>query len=392
MASMGRITVLVSMLGLSGACYGGSDAPADTELRKVELNGPVLNGPILQGPILQGPILQGVILNGPILQGPILQGPILQGPILQGPILQGVVLNGPILQGPILQGPILQGTSFEGVVLKNGQEVPASGEDFIGAEWDLKVGQIDEEGNELVEDYILRFDAIYPSDEFDDVLLYEISHRPKAGGAWMPLCPDGTAEGAPAIPLHNYWNLENGDRVDDENVITFACKNAVLAKCVLFGYKPWQTATKCTGSGKKKKCNEVPLTEFHQTCTRMARADYCGDGTPWTVEGTAVDLLDILDPAVQSPTTDWKIEAEWNPDGAYCLDDLRNPELRQQGVWPTCFLNNKGKKIKKGDCGSLKNDRAMMYSTFNDHADEDDDDHGHCHDHGHGNGHGHNNH
>jgi len=362
----GRITVLVSMLGLSGACYVGSDAPADTELRNIELNGPVLNGPILQGPILQGPILQGVILNGPILQGPILQGPILQGPILQGPILQGVVLNGPILQGPILQGPILQGTEFQGVVIKDGQEVPANGEDFEGSEWDLRVGQIDEEGNELVEEYTLRFDAIYPSDEFDDVLMYEISHRPKAGGTWMPLCPDGTPEGAPAIPLHNYWNLENGDRIDDENVITFACKNAVLAKCVLYGYRPWATGSKCKNAdkGKHKKCEDVPLTEYHQACTRMARADYCGDGTAWTVEGTAIDVKDLLYPPVQEPTTDWAIEAEWNPDGAYCLNDLRNPELRAQQAWPQCFLNDKGKKIKKNNCGALKNERALMYSTY----------------------------
>ncbi len=399
MAAMNRITGLVSMLALSGACYSGSDAPigAGADMRNVDLNGPVLNGPIVQGPIVQGAVIQGIILNGPIVQGPIVQGPIVQGPIVQSPVLQGVQVNGPIVQGPIVQGPIVQGTVFSGVVLENGEEVPISGEDFIGSEWDLRLAQLDEEGNEEIEEFVLRIDDMYAAEEDEDVFLYDVVYRPKSGGNWTSICPNGTPEGAPAMPLTGYWNLETGDRVDDPNVFVFACTNAVLAKCVLWGYKPWDTSTKCTGKGKNKKCEQVSLAPYHQTCTRMARADYCGDGTPWTVDGTAIDVRDILDPPVQFETTDWKIEAEWNPDGAYCLDDLRNQALKDQGLWPTCFLNNKGKKIKTGDCGSLKNDRALMYSTHdNGQGDDDDDHHGHHHDHGnhHGNGndHGHGGH
>ncbi|MBA3549162.1 MAG: pentapeptide repeat-containing protein [Nannocystis sp.] len=349
---------------------GDAGFGAEVSARKLEINTPVLNGPILQGPILQGPILQGIILNGPILQGPILQGPILQGPILQGPILQGLVLNGPILQGPILQGPILQGTLLTAYVLENGEQVLASGLDFVGSTWDIRVGQVNEQNEELVEDYELRIDAIYPSDEQDDAFLYDVVHRPKAGGEWKPLCFDENNAAVPAIPLANYWNLETGDRIDDPNVITFACKNAVLAKCVLWGYRPWTTATRCDKdkNGKQKGCKQVALKDYHQACTRMARADYCGDGTARTYEGTAIDLWDRLSPPVETPTTDWAIEAEWTPDGASCLNFQRHDEFS----YPACFLK-KDKPMKFGDCGSLKKNRALITSTFDKEPTGDDD-------------------
>ena len=365
MATAVRVSLVASVLCIGGCVQGTEGAPASVDFRNEEFNSTVLNGPVLQGPVLQGPVLQGVILNGPVLQGPVLQGPVLQGPVLQGPVLQSVVLNGPVLQGPVLQGPVLQGTEFSATIVVNGQQVEASGEDFVGSEWDLRVGQGDDQGNELFEDYILRFDAIHLSTEQDDVYLYDISHRPKAGGTWKPLCSDNNGNMVAAIPLHNYWNLETGDRIDDPNVITFACTNAVLAKCVLWGYRPWATSTRCEKYEQNKKCAPMPLTDYHQACTRMARADYCGNGEPWTVPGTAIDLWDHLSPQIQTPTTDWFIEAEWNPDGAYCLNDIRQQTLKAQGLYPSCFLDKKGKPKKFSDCGSLKKHRALITSTFN---------------------------
>ena len=366
-----RISLVVSALGLLGACdeADSSGSAGEVSARNLHINSPVLNGPILQGPVLQGPVLQGIILNGPVLQGPVLQGPVLQGPVLQGPVLQGIVLNGPVLQGPVLQGPVLQGTVFTGTVLVNGVPVPASGDDFIGSTWNLRVGQVNDQNQELVEEYILRIDGIHASEEEADVFLYDIVHRPKAGGAWKPLCFDDNNVAVPAIPMQNYWNLDTGDRIDDANVITFACKNAVLAKCVLWGYRPWATATRCDDKKKQKGCKQVALKDYHQACTRMARADYCGDGTPRTYEGTAIDLWDRLSPPVETPTTDWAIEAEWNPDGASCLNFQRHDEFS----YPACFLK-KGKPMKFNDCGTLKKDRALITSTFDKEETCDDED------------------
>jgi hypothetical protein len=219
----------------------------------------------------------------------------------------------------------------------------------------------------VVEDFKLKVDDIYPSGTDDDVFLYDVTYRPAAGGDWKPLCVDSANQPVAAIPLQNYWNLQTGDRIDEPNVFVFACTNAVLAKCVLWGYRPWATATRCKHQNKPKdqQCEEVSLRDYHQACTRMARADYCGDGTPWTVEGTAIDVYDDLTPPVESPTTDWKLEAEWTPEGAFCVDDIRQQQWKKDGLYPPCFLDKKGDPIIRNDCGSMKKDRSMMISTFN---------------------------
>jgi hypothetical protein len=62
----------------------------------------------------------------------------------------------------------------------------------------------------------------------------------------------------------------------------------------------------------------------------MARADYCGDGTPHTREGTMINIWDRL-PApgpIQShggllPPLGMLFEAGWSPDGAVCLSRAR---------------------------------------------------------------------
>ncbi|MBL9103778.1 MAG: pentapeptide repeat-containing protein [Myxococcales bacterium] len=352
---------LVACVGFSGACYEGA-IPIDDEasFRNTELNTPHLNGPIFQGPIFQGRVLNGINLNGPIFQGPI-----FQGPIFQGPIFQGLQLNGPIFQGPIFQGPWLDGSAFTGTVKQDGQVVQLEPEDFVGSEWTIRLTE-----NNKTEDYILRIDAIHQSPEYDDVYTYDFSQRPKLGSAsaWKPLCVDSNNAAVPAIPLAHYWNLATGDRIDDPRVFTLACTNAVLAKCVLWGYRPWAEASFCKNAdkGKTKHCEDISLQDYHQACTRMARADYCGDGTPWTVEGNAIDVRDLLNPPVQQPTTDWFVEAEWNPDGAYCVNDIRQQVWKAQGQYPACFLKNGkfDKPIIKNNCGSLKNERALMYSTF----------------------------
>ena len=38
----------------------------------------------------------------------------------------------------------------------------------------------------------------------------------------------------------------------------------------------------------------MSLASYHQACTRMARADYCGDGTSHTQDGTWIEYYDKL--------------------------------------------------------------------------------------------------
>ena len=64
------------------------------------------------------------------------------------------------------------------------------------------------------------------------------------------------------------------------------------------------------------RCGITSLADYHQACTRMLRADYCGDGTPHTVDGTLINIYDGI--GIQRDTDDWAFEAEWTTTGARC--------------------------------------------------------------------------
>jgi hypothetical protein len=67
------------------------------------------------------------------------------------------------------------------------------------------------------------------------------------------------------------------------------------------------------------------MADYHQACTRMTRADYCGDGSSFTKDGTLIDMSDAL--GVESFETesraDFAPEASWGPTGATCVSKTR---------------------------------------------------------------------
>src|SRR5678815_5264127 len=96
---------------------------------------------------------------------------------------------------------------------------------------------------------------------------------------------------------------------------TLGCTTGVIAKCYRWGYRPW-----VNGYGD--------LVAMHWTCTRLARADYCGDGTPHTHDGTKINVWDTLPRPIEShggllPPAGMLFEAGWNTGGAVCLSRAR---------------------------------------------------------------------
>jgi len=119
-----------------------------------------------------------------------------------------------------------------------------------------------------------------------------------------------------AVILTGTWDATGAHHPDSQKV-TFACETGALGKCVSWGYKPW-------ASGKEGQS----LASVHQACTRMARADYCGDGTSHTVEGVQIDHYDSVGVAERLPPPTgepWRLafEAAWLPDGAACVTRTR---------------------------------------------------------------------
>ena len=296
------------------------------------------------------PDLGDVSARGEIDNGQVLNSAVLNGLQFNGLQLNGLQFNGLQFNGLQFNGLQFNGSAFTGTIDLGDGPVLKSGVDFIGAELKLSAGQ---------QQFTLRFDDIAknPAQPGADVYFHTISVRDDAVGTWSSLCRDPNGTPTEAILMANYWDMQTGARHDDAAVITFACRHAVLAKCVEWGYVPWRTATACEG----KTCSVVSLRDHHQACTRMARADYCGDGRSYTFNGTPIDLFDKLSPVIQARATraipSWRVEAEWGPDGATCVgDELRMTmydERQIAYVFPTCIAAR-----HDPHCGDFKKERA----------------------------------
>ena len=158
----------------------------------------------------------------------------------------------------------------------------------------------------LPESYALPAGYSYPAGRTS---LYVLEYQAR-DGEWRPFCaPDAQGERA-ALVLPGSYDARNTARADAGRV-TFACTRGVLAKCYRWGYRPWL--------GER-------IAWAHQACVRMAMADYCGDGRPWTRDGTLIDHWDTLTPPVQrrdGGDRDMAFEAAWTPEGAVCLGHRR---------------------------------------------------------------------
>ena len=273
--------------------------------------------------------------NSVALNSAKINGWTLNGWTLNGAAMNGWTLNGWTLNGWTLNGVALVGSNFTGAQTIDGVSVQRKGTDLIGSELQLKHS----DGKQ----YTLRFDGVRldPAAPSGDVYFYKVSVRDAMTGTWSSLCHNAAGMPVEAIALPNTWNASTGARVDAPGTVTLACRGGVLAKCVEWGYRPWAKATRCVRS----VCQEVSLADYHQACTRMARADYCGDGKPHTFNNTPIDIIDRLKVPVQVEGTvdfeNWDFEAEWGPNGAVCVgDELRLKMFDDLGMdydYPACL-------------------------------------------------------
>ncbi|WNG41617.1 hypothetical protein F0U61_54015 [Archangium violaceum] len=164
-----------------------------------------------------------------------------------------------------------------------------------------------------------------PSPTDPDMVWYRIEAWNPVAQEWEnPCAASATVSDPRALPVSGVWDA-SGAHHDVPGKLTLACETGVISKCISWGYKPWA------------RRNGLSLAELHQACTRMARADYCGNGKSHTREGTVIDIYDGL--GVLSRTTEaspgWEparasFEAAWAPDGATCLSRTRNGQALEK--------------------------------------------------------------
>jgi hypothetical protein len=192
----------------------------------------------------------------------------------------GLVLQGTELAGDLPTGPI-RGSGFVGAALNF--------TDVNGMTGEVAVTQVD----------------VDPMDPSGETLLYTLVTYDASTGQVNNVCKADAEGRAAAIPLRGRWD-QTGTLIEDGS-ISFHCTSGVNAKCVRWGYKPWQSV------------QGVSLSAHHQACTRMARADYCGDGETHTQDGTQIDIYDSVGLLTPSPGGLMLFEATWGTKGAYCI-------------------------------------------------------------------------
>ncbi|WNG15367.1 ADYC domain-containing protein [Cystobacter fuscus] len=158
-----------------------------------------------------------------------------------------------------------------------------------------------------------------PSPEDPGMVFYRIEAWNAVAQEWENPCValDRVTDSR-ALAVGGFWDA-SGAHHESPGKLTFACQNGAIAKCILWGYKPWV------------RRDGQPLTGLHQACTRMARADYCGNGRNHTHQDTLIDMYDRLG-LIQRTTEaseEWdpsraSFEAAWAPDGATCLARTRD--------------------------------------------------------------------
>jgi hypothetical protein len=161
------------------------------------------------------------------------------------------------------------------------------------------------------------------------VTFFHVARRLHAGDPWTALC-----DGAEAVPLAGTFTT-SGLHEDTAGRISLSCLDGVSFKCIDWGYRP----------GPVREAAMDSPWQMHQACTRMARADYCADGTPHTREGTLIAIFDEVGvkhepPAVFFGVQDWPpaagrffFEAAWLGDDhpPVCLSKLRWNALPKGG-------------------------------------------------------------
>lgn len=243
----------------------------------------------------------------------------------------GLILVGGKLGGVSLIDLKVAHSGFAASMEVDDEMVEVTGEELVGARlrFDRKVITVDGAILEPVRAALVGVEPLGGSTLAHHMMVYD-----PAAGAWEDPCADNGGLGL--IPLQGAWDLETGDALGGDQV-TLACRGSVLAKCVEWGYEPWRSPE---------------MADLHQACTRMARADYCGDGTPHTVDGTKIDVYDAY--GVQQKVTAWPVEAEWGPEGATCVggNALR---LELLGIdKPDCFVD-----LYDPQCGDLSGESQL---------------------------------
>ncbi len=168
-----------------------------------------------------------------------------------------------------------------------------------------------------------RIDAVDvdPTDPTGEIVLYSLSTKDPATGVWSNACQPDVKGVAKGFPIAGVWT-PTGLHVREPGRFEMTCTGGAYGKCVRWGYKPWKSQA---------------MWDRHQACTRLVRADYCGDGVGHTRNGTPIDIYDFDGIQQDESAPGMSFEAAWGTDGAVCVRHTRLIDLMTlDGIRKAC--------------------------------------------------------
>lgn len=268
------------------------------------------------------------------------------------------------------------------IIQPQGRKLQGAAEEPSYVMWspaDLKAGK-DYGGENSVagKKLIFRVIASFPH---GDTLEYEVKVRDRSAtdADLRALC---TGSSNRALAVQGRWDAK-GNHTDDPNQFTFACTDGLIAKCIDWGWRPDKTVPRTTDKPLRRPFitvarDSVSLFPYHQACTRMGRADYCGNNSSNTVEGTKVYAYDNIEYVQYADTpeiADFYLEGGWTTGATCCLSkkrwatlalggpcsvELPDPRMIQGVKFCEDLLPGKPKVGLFGNAGgSLNNDKTV---------------------------------
>jgi len=301
--------VLAATLLFSAACGRADIGPLDSWLgletvyNTEETNGNALNAALANAALANAALANAALANAALANAALANAALANAALANSATFTGVSFSGVTVSSAAVRNISFNGGLFSGVRESDSSQV--SGIAFKNA---IMKGKL---SNNASMD--MRIDDIV-HDSYYNVDWYYVSMSIDNGYSWWPLCKNGVG----ALPLANRWSASNS-KITDPSLFTFACDQAALAKCAKWGYDPQKTKREKLDASNEKYQS---LDDWHQACTRLVTADYCGDGVSHTRTGTPIDIYDNLN--IQSRDGSLRAtEADWGADGAHCIRQTR---------------------------------------------------------------------
>ena len=191
-----------------------------------------------------------------------------------------------------------------------------SGHEFVGSVWTVSLSIKPEQPELGTTPWYMTITELI--EEADGRTRYTFANGPARFSEEAFNCQrdEETDEYTVVLFTNLHVDTVTGTHEERPDTIYFGCTSGAVGKAAMWGYAP-----------------HFAGDDAHQAATRAVRADYCGDGNPWTQTGTALQITDAWD-YNQFPNSGAATEAMWTTEGAACLMIPRRPEYEHDTV--TC--------------------------------------------------------